>query len=167
MRAPQPAHCFIECNQRLGTCIRGSAATPEGLFHFVPRNTLLIAPSLPALPLSRVIEQDVAHRARRNRHEVRLTAPPGFGRTCQAQVGLVHYGGRVERLITTPATTVLPGQMMQFAVDQRQQRVERLAITVCQLLEQAIDRDQVRRIAAAGRLWDHDMWPVPRTCLLI
>src|SRR5690606_37036485 len=55
----QPTHRFVECDQRLGTRIRGTSAAPERLFHLVPRNTLLIAASFLALSLSRVIEHDV------------------------------------------------------------------------------------------------------------
>src|SRR5690606_17932883 len=130
----QPAQRVVYCDQRVGTRVRGIAAAIERRFHFVPRDSLQIAATLPALSLSRVVEQDVTHGARRDRHEVRLTAPSGLGRTRQTQVGFVHDGGRVERLITAPATTVLAGQVMQLVVDQRQQRVERLTITFRQLV---------------------------------
>ena len=51
----------------------------------------------------------------------------------------MHDGRSVERLVTAPARTVLAGQLMQFVVNQRQQLVKRLAITIRQLLEKVFD----------------------------
>ena len=90
---------------------------------------------------------------------MRLRPPRGLWCTGEAEVGLVNVGGGVERLVAGPTAAMLPRNVVQLVVNQRQQLVERLAITRRELLEQVIDNSGLGEVAAAGLLWDHDIRP--------
>ena len=77
---------------------------------------------------ARALDQDLAHRVRGNRAEVRAVLPAIRPVLHQPQVGLVDEAGRLQRLARTLAAKVAGREPPQFLVDDRQQRVERLPV---------------------------------------
>lgn len=72
-----------------------------------------------------------------------LAAPRRFGCAGQTQIRFVHDGRGVQRFIAAPTGAMLAGQPMQFVVNQGQQLIKGLAITIRQLLEELVNGARV------------------------
>ena len=105
--------------------IDGDAAGDERL---VQRDARLRAAALLRAAGARPLDQDLAHRVRGDRAEVRAVLPALRAILHQPQVGLVDERRRLERLARTLAAQIRRRQPAQLLVDDRQQRVDRLPI---------------------------------------
>ena len=90
-------------------------------------------------PLARVVDEDVAHHLRGHGEEVRAALPVHVLLPDQPQEGLVHQGGRLERMAAPLAIDVAVRQAMERVVDERQELAERRLIAVPPLLKQPGD----------------------------
>ena len=89
--------------------------------------------------LARPLDEDATHRLRGNREEVDAVLGPDTRVVDEAQVRLVHERRRVERVARPLAAHVAASQAPELGVEQRNEAIERAAVTVAPVEEQAGD----------------------------
>ena len=94
----------------------------------VERDARLRAAALLRAARARPLDQDLPHRVRGNRAEVRAILPAIRPILHQAQIRLVDEAGGLKRLPGTLAAKVAGREPPQFLIDDRQQRIERLPV---------------------------------------
>lgn len=67
--------------------------------------------------LARMVDQNAAHHLGRDSEEMVPILPPCAGLIDEPHVGLVHEGGRLQRMAGAFARKVPPGQRTQFVID--------------------------------------------------
>ena len=77
------------------------------------------------LPGAGVIDQDAAHQLGRHREEVRTVLPHGAPLIDETEIGLVHEGRRLQRVVRALAPKAQGGAPPQLAVDGGHQFVAR------------------------------------------
>ena len=107
-------------------------------------NVLHAAAALHPASVARVIAQDVAHGFRGDGEEVRATLGRRLLLPNDLEIGLVHQRGGVQRDVTVPSATLLPGQAPQLVVDEREQSVQCLNVAAFDSVQQFRDRRVVR-----------------------
>jgi hypothetical protein len=83
-----------------------------------------------------VVDEDVAHYPRGGGEKVGPRLPPRPALIDELEVCLVDKRCRVERLITVPAPALPVGDFSQFRVKERDQLIERSAVTPLQFIEE-------------------------------
>src|SRR5262245_21710357 len=106
---------------------------------FVESDARLAAAALQRIARAGALDQDLPHRVRRDRADVRAILP-AFGAIFQElQVGLVHERRRLKRLPRTLSLEIVRRQPPQFAVDEGHQRLERGNVPACRPLEELVE----------------------------
>ena len=87
-------------------------------------------PSAPAIALAggaaaRMIDQDLAHQARRHAHEVQAVLPVDAVEPAQAHVGLVHQRGGLQGVVAAFVGQLATGDRAQLRIDQGDQPIAR------------------------------------------
>ena len=95
---------------------------------FVERDARAAAAALLGAARAGALDQDLPHRVRGDRAEVRPVLPAARAILEQSKVGLVHERRRLQRLARTFASQVARRQPPKLLVDDRQQRARRLPI---------------------------------------
>ena len=109
----------------------------------VERDARLAAAAFERVPRAGPLDQDLTHRVRGNRAEVRPVLP-AIGTILQkTKVGFVHERGRLQRLSGTFPTQVVRRQTPQLAIDERHQRLERRPIAAAGPRDELVERRRV------------------------
>ena len=143
---------FVEGGEPLERLVEGKQvdrAALGGDHRFVERHLRRGATPFDALVGSRVVDENPAHRLRRDPEEVRAVLPPDVALLDELHKRLVDQRRRLERVVLALAPQVARGAASQLAVDQREELVERVLLAGRQIVEQARDVD--RRVLAIGR----------------
>ena len=98
----------------------------------------------------RVVDQDVTHRARRHREEMRAVLPRDVIQANELEVRLVRERGGAQRVAGPFVPQRAVRQTAQRVVDQRHEPVERLPVAAAGFAEQACDARRVSHI----RTWE-------------
>ena len=77
-------------------------------------------------PTTSAIDEDVAHRDRRDAEEVRAIAPVGALRSRELEIELVHERGRGQRVARTHRE-LAPRGASELVIDERKNLIERFA----------------------------------------
>jgi hypothetical protein len=77
-----------------------------------------------------MLDKNLPHEVCRNPKEMRAILPPRRILTRKAQIRFVDQGGALQRVVATLALQIMMRQAPQFGVDQRHQRLQRLAVPV-------------------------------------
>ncbi len=93
-----------------------------------------------------VVDDDLAHRARREREEVPAVVRRDALVLRESQVGLVHDGRRVQRAARSPELP--PGEISQVGVDEGEEGAERGGVSGAQLGEEAGDVRLARHVVS-------------------
>ena len=115
---------------------------------FVERDARLAAAALQRVARARALDQDLPHRVRRDRAEVRAVLPALRAVLQQLQVRLVDERRRLQRLARALALEIVRGEPPQLGVDQRHQRLERGLVPVRRAIDEYVERRQVALAAA-------------------
>lgn len=121
-----------ERNQSLGAIQRNRE-------RIVNRYALKVAAAFVGLPGAGVIDQDVPHRFRRERQEMRPVRKLCLRSAEDPEVRLVDERGRLQRMVPALALQVAPGHAMQFRIDDRQELVGRTSVAGTGAAEQLRD----------------------------
>ena len=105
----------------------------------------------PARP--RQVHEDPSHDAGRRSEEVGPTQPPGLSLIDESDVGLVHEGGRLQRMACRFTTHVCCRQASEFVVEEGYELVERLSPAVARGAKQLrhprrLGRALIHRVAS-------------------
>lgn len=98
---------------------------------------------------SRQVDEDPSHDAGGRPEKVRPTQPPGLSLIDEADVGLVHEGGWLQRMACRFSTHVCSRQTSKVVVEERYELVEHLSPTV------ARGDEQLRHPRGVGRALIH------------
>ena len=121
----------------------------DGQVDDVERDARLVAAALGAAALAGVVDEHLAHGARRRAEEVRAVLPAGGRVADEAHVGLVHQGRGVQRVVRALVAQALPRDDQQLLVDQRQELLRGLRAARAHVLQHA--RDLLLGRLAGGR----------------
>src|SRR5262249_32740181 len=95
--------------------------------------------SLGGLPAAGVVHEDPPHRLRRDPEEVSPVLPVDAPLIDETEVGLVHEGGRLERVIGSLGPEVGGGEPPQLPVNEWQEPVEGARFAAAPFLEKRSD----------------------------
>jgi hypothetical protein len=85
---------------------------------------------------ARVVDEDAAHGLGRDAEEVRAVLPLHLALVDELEVRLVDEGGGLEGVVGALAPQVARGELMQFAVDEREQVLQRVAVAAAPFQEE-------------------------------
>jgi hypothetical protein len=96
----------------------------------------------------RVVYEDPAHHLGRHAEKLRPILPPDARLVDQPQVGFVNERGRLQGVGGALASEVIRGLPSKFVVDERQERVPCLEVTIAPCQQQASQRGSLMVHAA-------------------
>ena len=126
VHATKTVERFVERDQRFSTLGNGDRVRVAVLEKLERHGGAPLTAASRGLMLARIVDQDAAHRARRDREELSAIDPLRVCLSGEPHVRLVHDGGGGQRVTTRFGPQLSVRDAFQLAVDQRHELVHRL-----------------------------------------
>jgi hypothetical protein len=129
----------VQGDQRVDSSISRVTTCLQRSLNLIKRYVTLPGTSLRCVLAPCIIDQDLPHRFRGHRHEMRSVSPHDPRLLTEPQVGFVNESGRIEAVFALPATPLLLCQAAKLVVHEREVLVESMPLPGPQLQREAID----------------------------